>query len=218
MFRIAALVAAMLFPISALATPISVHNTGVNSSDVLVAPGAQTAFWTLLTEPVGASETIGSNPFRYFNGAYAADSATSAWVSPTSSGNAGVGGNYVYQLLIDLSGLDPTTAVITGRFGTDNDGFIDVNGGPAAASQGFAGFGVLTNFTLNSGFHAGINSIQISVDNGGDPTAFRAEFLRADANPVGGSTTVPEPTSMLLLGSGVVAAAARRRRQRSRPQ
>src|SRR6266853_5959158 len=56
MFRTAALVAAVLFPISALATPISVHNTGVNSSDVLVAPGAQTAFWTLFFNATAATE------------------------------------------------------------------------------------------------------------------------------------------------------------------
>jgi hypothetical protein len=213
MFRIAAFVAAVLLPISALASPISVHNTGVDGSDVLVAAGAPTAFWTLLSEPGGASEAIGSNPYRYYNGAYAADDGVSAWVAPTASGNAGVGGFYVYQLLVDLTGFDPSTVVVTGLFGTDNDGFIDVNGGPAAASQGFAGFGSLTSFTLNSGFVAGVNSIQIAVDNGGDPTAIRAEFLRADATPTNGSP-VPEPASMLLLGTGLIGGVRRWRQRR----
>jgi hypothetical protein len=221
MFRIAALIAAVLLPISALATPITVHNTGVDGSDALVAASAQAAFWTLLTEPLGGTETIGSNTFRYHHPAYAADTATSAWVAPAASGNASASGDYVYQLLIDLTGLDPTTAVITGQFGTDNDGFIRLNGGPNAAVQGFAGFGTLTNFTLNSGFVAGLNSIQIGVDNGGNPTAFHALFFRADADPTNGGpggSEVPEPASLLLLGSGAVGLIARRRRQRSQPQ
>lgn len=54
-----------LLPSLAFAATITLHNTGVNSSDVLVAAGAATSFWTLSAEPVGASEAIGSNPFRY---------------------------------------------------------------------------------------------------------------------------------------------------------
>jgi hypothetical protein len=58
------------------------------------------------------------NPFRYFNGAYFADTATAAWVSPQADGNAGPAGTYTYDLVIDLTGLDPATASITGNFGT----------------------------------------------------------------------------------------------------
>ena len=211
-----AVVVAVLCPISALATPITLHDTGVNGSDVLVAAGAPTDFWTLLSEPDSATETLGSHPFRYFNGAYyAPDDAISAWVSPTSSGDAGAFGVYVYQLVVDLTNFDPNAVVITGLFGTDNDGFIDVNGGPAAATAGFAEFSTLRSFTLNSGFVDGLNTIQIGIDNGGDPTAFRAEFLTADAPPTNNDPVVPEPTSMLLLGSGMVGIIAYRRRQRS---
>jgi len=96
------------------ATPITVHNTGVNGSDVVQAIGAATSFWTLLSELVSASETRGGTPFRYFNGAYYADNAVSGWVSPTASGNAGAGGNYVYELAVDLTGFNLATVSISG--------------------------------------------------------------------------------------------------------
>jgi len=182
----------------AIGAPIVVHNTGVDSSDSLVDAGEQTAFWTLLSAPTGATETLGSNPFRYFNTAYAADSSTSAWVSMAADGNASAGGVYVYQLLVDLTGLDPSSAVITGQFGTDNDGFIRVNAGPNEATQGFGGFATLTSFTLDSGFVAGMNSIEVGVNNGGNPTALRVQFSSATADALNG-TGVPEPASLLLI-------------------
>jgi len=190
----------------ALAAPITVHNTGVGPGDTLVAPGAVTSFWELSVAPVGASEALGSNPFR-FNCCYVADNLVSAWVSPQASGNASVGGYYTYELEVDLTGLDPSTAVIAGSFSTDNDGSIAINGN-VVLTTGFGGFGAMHPFTMSSGFVAGINKIQATVNNGGNPTAFRVEFSRADASelPVGGE--VPEPASLALLGSGLFAGAA----------
>lgn len=214
MTRVLAIVAAVLFPIAALAAPITVHNTGVDLSDTLVAYGAQTEFWTLASAPVGATEVIGSDPFR-FNCCYIADSLESAWVSPAASGNASVGGVYVYQLLVDLTGFDLSTVSIAGAFSTDNDGFIRVNGGAAAATTGFADFNAMHAFLLDSDFIAGINSIQVGVNNGGNPTAFRVEFSEATGRPID-PTAVPEPASLLLVGSGIAGMIARRRRQRSR--
>ena len=212
--RVAFVIALLLVPATTWAQPINltVHNTGVNSSDVLVSAGAQTAFWTMLTAPGGATETVGSNAFRYYNGAYVADSSTAAWVSMAASGNASVSGIYVYQLLVDLSAVDPATVVITGQFSTDNDGFIRVNGGANAATSGFGGFGSLTSFTLNSGFIPGMNSIQVGVNNGGNPTAFRVQFSSATGSPIQ-VPTMPEWVLLfvaVIVGSMVVVMLRRR--------
>ena len=214
MSRLVALVTCLLFSVTVHAqTSLVVHNTGVDSSDVLVSPGAPGAFWTLLSAPSGATEAAGSSSFRYFNFAYAPDSSTSAWVSPGASGNASVSGLYVYQLLVDLTGIDPATVVITGQFATDNDGFIRVNGGASAATQGFSGFGSLTSFTLSSGFVAGINSIEVGVNNGGNPTAFRVEFASATGTPLPPVPAMP-PGFLIVLAlilTGSLAWALRRR-------
>jgi hypothetical protein len=217
MSRILALIAVVvLFPIAAFATPITVHSTGVGPGDVMVAPGAQADFWTLLSEPVGASEALGSKAFR-FNCCYVSDDAASAWLSPTASGNAGVSGFYVYEQQVNLTGFDLSTVSISGLFSTDNSGFMRVNGGPSVATTGYADFGSLWGFTINSGFVAGINSIQIGVNNEGDPTAFRVRFTDANGRllDVGPPSQVPEPASLFLVGSGVMGLIARRRRQRS---
>lgn len=217
MARVLAILVALLFPLPAFAQiTLPVHNTGVDGSDALVVAGAQTAFWTLQTIPAGGTETIGSNPFRYFTGPYAPDSSVSAWVSPAASGNASVGGIYLYQLLVDVTGFDPATVVIAGQFATDNDGFIRVNGGANAATTGFAGFGSLTNFTLNSGFVAGVNSIQVGVNNGGNPTAFRVEFTQATATPIPPVPTMPDVLFLVLaIIVATTAALALRRRPRT---
>ena len=199
---------------AALAAPITVHNTGVNSLDVVQPIGSATAFWTLASQPAGAGYALGSTPFRYFNGAYYADNAASGWVSPSVTGSAGAAGTYVYQLTIDLTGLDPSTAVISGTFGTDNDGAIWLNGNAPAATTGFASFGGPTGFTISSGFVAGLNTISVQTNNGGDPTAFRVEFSRAEAQLP--NSAIPEPSSLALFTGGAVVLMAGRLRRAAR--
>jgi hypothetical protein len=198
----------------ALAASISVHNTGVDSSNVLVAPGAQASFWALSAKPVGATEVIGSNPFR-FNCCYFADTGTAAWVSPQAGGNAGVAGIYTYDLVIDLSGLDPATASIVGTFGTDNSGAVSLNAGAPVAITGVGDFGAPTPFTINSGFVAGLNTIHLQVNNEGDPTAFFVSFTSATATAV--ATSVPAMSwpalavlALMLAGLGSLLASGAR--------
>jgi PEP-CTERM motif len=195
------------------AATITIHNTGVNGADVVQAIGSTTSFWNLASEPAGASEALGSNPFRYFNGAYYADNALSGWVSPGSTGNASVSGIYTYQLLINLTGFNPATASISGLFGTDNGGAMLLNG-VSVATTAFNAFGSGTAFSMTSGFIAGINTISIQTNNdpnaGGNPTAFRVQFSSATADLVGSS--VPEPSTFLLFTGGLAAAGLFRKR------
>lgn len=197
----------LVLPDLALADPIPVHNTGVDVSDALVAPGAQSAFWTLSAKPPAAVPAIGSNPFRYFNGAYFADTATAAWVSPQANGNASTAGTYTYDLVIDLTGLNPATASITGVFGTDNSGAVWLNGNAPVATTGSGNFGSPTPFTITSGFVAGLNTLHVQVNNEGDPTAFFVSFTNATADalaPPEPAQAVPATPWPVLGGLGLL--------------
>lgn len=187
----AALLATVVALPSLALAAVVVHNTGVDTSNVLVAPGAQASFWTLSAAPSGATESIGDLPFRYINGAYFADTGSAAWVSPQSSGNAGQLGPYTYDLVIDLAGVDPAWVSLSGTFGTDNEGAIWLNANAPVATTGFADFGVPTPFTIDSGFVPGLNTIHVQVSNDGDPTAFFVAFTSVAASPV----AVPVPAT-----------------------
>jgi hypothetical protein len=196
------------------AAPLTTHNTGVNASDVVQSIGSSTSFWTLASEPAGATEALGSNPFRYFNGAYFVDNSLSGWVSPGNTGNASVSGIYTYQFLLDLTGFNPATANVAGVFGTDNGGAMLLNG-VSVATTAFNAFGAPTNFSMTSGFIAGINTISIQTNNdpnaGGNPTAFRVQFSTATADLVGPSS-VPEPSTLFLFMGGLAAMGLFRKR------
>ena len=197
--------------IAATGADISVHHTGVDSSDAVVASGASTAYWELTAQP-GSGYTLGAHPVRYYNPNYTPDLSDAAWVSPTASGSAGTLGYYTYSLSFDLTGFDPSTAFISGRFATDNEGSIGLNGG-SVATTGNADFRDLKSFQIDSGFLPGLNTVDVSVNNGGDPTSFIVVFDRATAKPL--AAPMPDKGSTLLMAAGVAVPLIALRRRRS---
>ena len=126
------LLAAVLVSSTASAATFSIASTGIDSSGLLSLGSADTD-WTLIAQPAGSGVGLGSAGVRYYNGAYLADTSASGWLSPSASGAGGVGGLYTYQVQFDLTGLDPSTAVLSGGFATDSNGFVTLNGGAALA-------------------------------------------------------------------------------------
>lgn len=193
----------VLFCAVASATPVTVYNTGQNASHVVLAGGSVDPHYTS-----SGTVFVLSSP----NGAWLANNSTSEWVGPdTGDGSSLTGGVYslVYRTTVDLTGFNPATAVLQGRWSTDNSGTnISVNGTPTGNTAGT--FNSWFTFTLNSGFVAGVNNIDFAWSNAGGPGGVRVEFTSATADLA--TSGVPEPASVLLTLTGAAALAFFKRR------
>ena len=202
------------------AAPITnLFNTGVSDANALLANGAVDPHWRLIasadaTAPGPNAFVVTDTLFPIVAGPWLASGPTSKWIGPMANQSGGnLPGDYRYRITFSLAGLEPTTAVITGRWTSDNTGpDILINGQSTGfTSDGnFGGFG--NNFTINSGFIDGTNTLDFIVNNAGttaNPTAFRAEFLSANADvlPPPGTppTIVTSPMSQNVgLGESLV--------------
>jgi hypothetical protein len=140
------------------------------------------------------------------------EDANSRWISVSANGNPG-SNTTAYRLSFDLSGFDPSTALINGSFAADNAASITLNGVATGISTTF-GFTQFTNFSLNSGFVAGINTLDFVVVDASAPTALRVDNLAGTAElRVGGAVPEPATWAMMICGFGAVGASLRRRTQ-----
>lgn len=119
----------------------------------------------------------------------------SKWIGPRADAGSGAApGNYTYQLRFSLDGFEPDTAVLAGRWATDNGGVeVRLNGQVVLGPNdgGFVQFS--PPFEIRTGFAEGENVLEFVLNNaGGDanPTGFRAE-LAGTAEPVVASDTPP---------------------------
>ena len=122
----------------------------------------------------------------------------SAWIGPTSGFITDPLGDYTYTLTFDLTGLDPTTAIISGEWATDNTTVLILNG--INTGLQFNNVLTLSPFEVSDGFISGINELQFVVTNnpgsGSNPTGLLVANLDGQASPV------PIPASVWLLMSG----------------
>jgi hypothetical protein len=199
-------------PAGAQAVP-GLYNTGTDSTNAALVGGNG------VTDPHYVIVTSTSPGFTnvsavtYFNGAYTPDDANSRWVSLSADGNPG-SNTTDYRLTFDLTGYDPSTAVITGLWGADNAATMSVNGvATTNVIPGPVGFNPLTPFTVNNGFVSGINFFDFFVTDFGPPTALRVDDLAFQGAPV--DRAVPEPSTwtMMLLGFAFAGYSIRRRRR-----
>lgn len=186
-----------------------VFSTGVDGSGNLLPVGTLDSHYSLTVNPAGGTGAKAATP----NPAWVGNTSTSQWVNPSGNGNDNLAaGTYDYVRTFNLTGLIPSTAVITGTWAADNSADIFLNGLNTGITKGSFGFQSLDAFTINSGFLPGVNTLDFRVVNEGTgPTGLQVNITRADAT----ATAVPEPTSILLLCSGLAGLAAWRRVRRS---
>lgn len=116
-----------------------------------------------------------------------------------------------FELYFDLTGFDPRTAVLRGRWVADDAGVqIYINGHPTGIDA--TGFDYFTEFTIISAsmpgvFLPGLNVIEFRTTDNGAVAGFRAE--------ISGEASMPEPVTMISVAGGLaVLFAARRFRSR----
>jgi hypothetical protein len=222
---------ALAFPGVANAARIAtLFNSGVNSADVVLADNATDLHYASVPPlapydelDVPAGNTSGGSTFegpgvvtRASGGfpipPWVADTTASAWITPAGD-STGAGGNYFWETVFDLSGYDASTAVINGRWSSDNNGLdILVNGTPTGQTNpgqfaAYSGFTIPANLLLPT-----TNVLTFVVNNGAGeanevgPTGVRVEFDQREAD------VIPEPATLSLLFAGGAAGLLRRRR------
>jgi hypothetical protein len=198
----------------AIAAPIILSNTGVTSpnnpdgTNTTIIPTSSPDPHYLVQPPGGsfAPAIVVTGQPAYFR------PGNSQYINDTGNGTSDEPiGNYDYQTTFSLTGLDPTTATISGAAYADNQiQNILINGVSTGFSGGSFTSGSQLNFTIPSGFpgfHAGLNTLDFIVNNSTlspSPTAFDVTNLTG--------TAAPEPASIGLLATAVAGLLGRRRR------
>ena len=191
---------------------IGLYNTGVDASRLALADDAVDGHWTITSGPTPGGPVAATSAGGFPIGPWLADSATSAWITPTGNTN-GEPGDYTYRTTFDLTGINLATCNLAGQMAADNS-VVDILLNGVSTGESASGFNVWTPFSLDAGsgngFAAGINTLEFVTNNGAPtgPTGLRVEFT-----DVTGSF-VPEPTSVILVLFGAALLSCRRHRAR----
>lgn len=178
----------------AQAAPIpGLFGTGVDAAGAPLLPGQIDPHYALVLSADPAYPgpgTVVANPIA--SPYWVENSAASQWIAPAmaqgfpNGGTAHPAGTYTYRISFDLTGFDPATVQVSGTCAMDNYGRIALNGVLVEPSIG--GYAPLTNFTINSGFVAGANTLDFIVTNlagpGSNPTGVRVEGLAGTGTAV----------------------------------
>jgi hypothetical protein len=176
---------------SALPAGPAFYNTGVDSNGQQLAGGSLDPHYQMRQVSVGAYT---GNP--NWTNAVAMDTSItwSQWIRPSDArwiyvadaANLGQDwGTYEFMTTFDLTGYDPSTAVLAGKWAIDQYGTIYLNGSLVATLPDGNWNNNLTSFSLTSGFLPGTNILTFSVrfPDGGDGMIVSEASLSASPLP-----------------------------------
>ncbi len=124
-----------------------------------------------------------SQVFPIVEGPWVANSESSQWIAPRGDTAEAAEGDYTYRLTFDLTGLDPQTVLLRGRWATDNAGLdIRLNGASTGLTNATQ-FGAFTNFRIEDApFLSGENTLDFVLNNAGNgPTGLIVDSLSGGA-------------------------------------
>ena len=172
-----------------------IYGTGLNDEHALLDGGARDPHFALIY----SDDLAFPGPATFvFNDStpippYTANGPDSKWIGPRVNipPSPIAPGTFIYRHQFVLDTVDPATTVISGRWGSDNDGLdIVLNGASLGISRPvIRAFETLEPFTISNGLVAGLNTINFVISN--RPPADYSAF-RTDLSGLG----LPRPTSL----------------------
>lgn len=182
------------------------YNTGVDNDGFVLWDGSEDPHYKLVVNPDDPAVTLpvvqDSTAFPIVAGPWVANSDTSVWIGPRFDTSGAAGGDYVYELEVDLTGFDPRTAFLEGRWATDNAAELLLNGASIGVTNA-GNFDTLSPFRLEGLFLSGTNKLQFKVHNDGTGyTGLRVQDLRGGArrgSPGDAPRIISQPIGGLLL-------------------
>lgn len=189
------------------ATPIAIHSTGADRSSGVDPFYIMTA---------SSDPAILANSMVYIDttwaGGWAAPIAGTNWINPSRSGSGtqsyGIY-SYTYTTRFDLTGLDPSTAVLSGILQADDRVTIFLNGNQVSG-QNIGTYTRSTAFTIGSQYSSyflpGTNDLAFMVINSGNyATGFDASLsgTAASAVPEVGSFAMISVAGTILTALGI---------------
>jgi hypothetical protein len=191
---------------------LTLFNTGLAADGTLLPGSSVDPHYALISSADSSfpgPAAIVANPIPspfWFN------DSNSQYVAPEANQNFSVccsAGDYRYRTTFDLTGLDPSSATITGQWRSDDNGLILING---VSTDLTAPSNTTMSFTLSSGFIAGINTLDFLVTNTSGPSGLRVDELTGTAAGVSTSsfpsgtvvtlTAIPDAGSTFVGWSG----------------
>ncbi len=208
---------AMVSSAANAATISSLYNTGVDGNHAVLGHGVDDPHYTIVGAPPGSSTVDRTIVTGFPIGPWLANNSTSRWIGPANNPSSpnDPAGTYTYTTTFDLTGYVASSALIIGRWATDNQGSnILIN--TFSTGQTAAGFTGWTSFSIDpTKLVSGLNTLTFVVLNGvqssGNPTGLRVEFTTATASPV----PLPAPLLLFATGLGVFGLYSRRKKQKA---
>ncbi|HOP97645.1 MAG TPA: PEP-CTERM sorting domain-containing protein [Verrucomicrobiota bacterium] len=202
---LAALLATAVGASAVVYTIPGVYSTGVDDAGNPLAPGMVDPHYTIESSPAGAIDAQTASVYFMWTG----NTPSSAWITAFGDEDAPAG-FYVYSMVFSLDGFDPATASITGKWASDNNSTIFLNGVSTGISHTATPweFTTLQDFTISNGFVPGLNTLSFVVyqqpSTADNPDGVQVQILSATA------ALIPEPGVFTLLGLGATAFLLRR--------